>query len=418
MKQLPNSRENEQAVLFGLMIGGDKKLLQIKGLLESDDFYHPDHRTIFEAIQNLEKNGKPVDPVTVISSLTDENLEKCGGIEYISSLADMHLLTTLENVRSYAEKIKADSQRRKLIHVCRNAIAELYEGDSDYNEIVNTINAAKMSATGLKSTHYSDIHEQISDKIRNGDKCGFLTGIKALDDTLLGFQPGLYTIAGRSSMGKSEISRYLAFKLAFQGARVWYHTLEDPIDLAVRKMLAFLAGGDIWKLQRGWIADDALNSAQVVLDSTPLFFNDTLFTANQLRAEIEVRRNDFDVLFVDQLSYIKSSQKEMRMRFDENIRALYQIAKELEIPVVVMAQINRSVEQRGEKRPLMSDLKESGSIEETSDVVMLLYREGYYNKNADQTVIEIDIAKNKITDRKGVISLKKGERDFYELVKP
>lgn len=413
MRNLPNSLEAEQAVLACIMLD-DRKYLLVRAILQQQDFYYPANQMLYKAIQELEQTGQPIDVVSVVGKLSDDELSKCGGIEYVSTLVD--IIPSTEHIQHYAEIVKADSQRRQLIALCQKAVADLYDTDSDYNDVINSINAARISTLGLKQTHYSEIRDKVDEKIRNGHKCGFLTGLTQIDDVLLGFQPGLYTIAGRSSMGKSEISRFLAYSLAKKGARVWFHTLEDSVELTAKKLIAFLAGADVWKLQKGWIGQGIINEAHDLLSSLPIYFNDTPFTVNQLRAEIEVRRKDFDVLFVDQLSYIKSNQKEMRLRFDENIRGLFQIAKELEMPVIVMAQINRGVEQRNDKHPLMSDLKESGSIEETSDAVMLLYREGYYDKNADQDTIEINIAKNKITDRKGTIALQRVDGDFIPVV--
>ena len=394
----PHSKESEQATLATIMLE-EKTFDVVENMLSVDDFYIPSHQHIFRKMLWLKKESKPVDVVTVIGALSDEEIDKCGGIEYISSIVD--IIPNFRNIEYYAEIVKDNSNRRKIIGSLVESIENLYQPDSDYNDIIAKIEMERKSAKKLKSITPYEVHDVVTSKLNDFMSCkitGFKTGLKSLDKTFSGLNAGLYVIGGRSSVGKSEFARGLSLGLAKNGTRVFYQTLEDGIELASIKLISYELGADIYSIMNNWIPKEDIYEAQNIIESVPIWFNDVRFNISELKNEVRIRRKEVDVLVVDQLSFIESDKKEIRLQFDENIRGLQSIAKEFELPVIALVQINRGVEQRVEKRPTMSDIKESGSIEECADAIMLLYRENYYDKNSLNDVMEIDIAKNKLTD--------------------
>ncbi len=395
----PHSIEAEQSVLGGLLLS-NAAWDRISSLLTAEDFYRDEHRHIFRALQGILDRGQPADAVTVAEALdTAGESDRTGGLAYLGELAAN--TPSAANIRRYAEIVRERAMRRRLVEAAVE-IEALAHGGGDVVEAIDQAQGllAPLADAGARGTGPRNLRDVLSDAItqihdafqRGGKFLGLATGFADLDARLGGMHPGdLIIVAGRPSMGKSTIALNIAENVAVDGGVAAFFSLEmSDTQLAMRSLARF-----------GGIPLDALRNARLTneqfsrisaaigrLHIAPLEIDQSGgLTVGQIHARaraIKRRRGRLDLLCVDYMGLIRPpSSKTAGTRNDEVSlisAALKAMAKDLRCPVVCLSQLNRGVEARTDKRPMMSDLRDSGSIEQDADVIVLMYRDEYYNQ--------------------------------------
>ncbi|MGH8502894.1 MAG: replicative DNA helicase [Gammaproteobacteria bacterium] len=414
LKVPPHSLDAEQAVLGGLMLDNNA-WDQIADRVGEDDFYLADHRAVFTAIRELADKNQPFDVITLSERLRErKTLSDRSVLAYVGTLA--HDTPSAANIRAYADIVRERSILRQLIavgtQICdagfnadgRDSKSLLDEAEQRVFQIANQGLRAgfKDIKTLLKATV-----ERIDALFEKDDSVtGIPTGFSEFDEKTAGLQAGdLVIIAGRPSMGKTSfamnIAEYAAVK---QQASVAIFSMEMPGEQIAMRMLASLGRIDQHRLRIGKLAEEdwpRLSSAVSVLTDTHLFVDDgAALTPTELRARARrlKREHGLDLIIVDylQLMQVPGTAENRATEISEISRGLKALAKELSVPVVALSQLNRSLEQRPNKRPVMSDLRESGAIEQDADLIAFIYRDEVYNEDsADKGTAEIIIAKQR-----------------------
>jgi replicative DNA helicase len=417
LKIPPHSLQAEQAVLGGLMLD-NATWDHVADRVGEVDFYRSDHRLVFHAIRNLAEVGKPFDVVT-LSELLDgrSELDPAGGLAYLGSLASN--TPSAANIIAYADIVRERSVLRQLIHVGTEIsnVAFRPEGkDSvailDHAErLVFQIGEQRVRGGG----GFASIKELLSravDRIetlfqREDPLTGLSTGFDDLDEKTSGLQNGdLVIVAGRPSMGKTSFAMNMAEHVAIKNqVPVAVFSMEMPGDQLAMRMMSSLGRIDQTKVRTGRLSDDEwprLSSAVSILSSAPLFIDDTpALNPVELRARtrrLKREQGDLGLVVIDYLQLMQSTStvENRATEIAEISRSLKNLAKELSVPVIALSQLNRNLEQRPNKRPVMSDLRESGSIEQDADLVLFIYRDEVYNENSsDKGTAEIIIAKQR-----------------------
>lgn len=393
----PQNIEAEQSILGGLLL--DKEAWdQVSDILTAEDFYRPSHQKLFDAIAHLHRNSKEVDIITVPDYLKSKGEFDQVGPEYIIQLVQNTITTA--NIATYANIVRERSLLRRLIQTCTGIIQKAYSQDFENVEtFVDTVESEiyKISESRESSglTEAADIVFKSMEKIeqlyhQQADLTGISTGFNRLDQMTSGLHPGELTIiAARPSMGKTAFSLNIAQHAALrQKKSVAYFSVEMSKESVMMRVLASEAKINLGDIRNGRVPDSAwpkLVAAASMISEAPFFIDDT---SGVSPAEIRARcrrlkkQHSLDLIMIDYLQIMDLKQKvESRERAVSEIsRSLKAIAKELQVPVIALAQLNRSVEGRAEKKPMLSDLRESGSIEQDADVIMMLYREGYYDR--------------------------------------
>lgn len=411
----PQNLEAEFSVLGGLMLEREA-FDQVADLIETDDFYKPAHQTIYSTISELHQKAEPIDLVTVTNSLQNKNqLDIIGGPEYLLSLLDK--VVSAANIDSHARIIREKALLRKLINTSTGLIEKAYGSEfSDAESLIDfaeseilKVNQDK-NASGLVGPR--DIVRHSFEKIeelykRKAEVTGLATGFKDLDAMTSGLNAGeLIIIAARPSMGKTAFSLNLASHMALrQKKTVAYFSVEMSKESLMIRIIAAEAKISLTEVRTGRIQDTSwqqLMSACGTIADANLYIDETSgISPFEIRARCRRLKatTGLDCIMIDYLQLMDLKQKvESRERAVSEIsKSLKAIAKEMQIPVIALAQLNRGVEGRSDRRPMLSDLRESGSIEQDADVIMMLYRDDYYDKDdADkQGSAEIIIAKQR-----------------------
>ena len=419
LKLPPHSIEAEQSLLGGLLID-NSALDQVGDTISSKDFYRQDHRLIFIHINDLINSSNPADVVTVAESLEkNSELASIGGISYLGSLAEN--MPSVANIRGYAKIIRDNSILRNLITVG----SEIVEGaflpkGKDAQQLLDEMEAKLFSIAEAQSNRlgYKDFQKVIADVVRNLEErgqnpetvTGLSTGFVDLDNLTTGLHGGeLVIIAGRPSMGKTALAMNIAESCAVdQNKAVAIFSMEMGSEQIVTRLLGSVAKVDQQKMRTGKMNED--DWAKIAdglgrLNEAPLFIDEgSALNSYELRAR--ARRLDRStegglglivVDYIQLMSPLGGPQGENRAtEISEISRSLKSLAKELNIPVVALSQLNRNVDSRPDKRPQMSDLRESGAIEQDADVIMFIYRQVVYSKDpADEGIAEIIVAKQR-----------------------
>ena len=415
----PQAIEAEQSILGSMML--DNRVIdEISSELEMRDFYRSDHRLIFEEILSLDEKGEAADVVTVSESLTNlGELEKAGGLAYLGTLAKNTPNTG--NVKSYAKIVRERAILRRLIESANDIIQAAYNPEGKTPEEVLDIaeqlifEIAKNNNQGKVGFRKIDnLLAEAVDKIEELFKTkqtvtGVSTGFTDLDKKTSGLQGGdLVVVAGRPSMGKTSFAMNLVEEAAInQNLPVAVFSMEMPGAQLATRMLASLSRVNSTKLRSGQLDNDdwpKLTSAMGLLQGKSIYIDDTpalspLEVRTRSRRLAAEHEHGLGVIMVDYLQLMRGSDGKAENRNLEisNItRSLKALAKELDCPVVVLSQLNRGLEQRPNKRPIMSDLRESGAIEQDADVIMFIYRHEVYEAETDQKgLAEIIIGKQR-----------------------
>jgi replicative DNA helicase len=412
----PHSIEAEQSVLGGLMLD-NRAWSDLADRITEVDFYRADHQLIFGAITELCGNGRACDFITLCEQLRHHGkLEEAGGVSYLGTLAND--TPSAANVLAYAEIVRERSVLRTLI-AAGSDIAEMgFRPDGRTHSELIDLAEQKVFAIRNKTAHaqgtYSmmpqlmELVEKRIELMRNnkGMLAGLSTGFTELDKLTTGLHPGdLVIIAGRPSMGKTSLALNIAEHVAlYEKKAAAVFSMEMPAEQLALRVLSSFARIDMGKLRSGDLEDrdwDRLTSQGGLVREAPLYIDETgALSPLELRARARrmKSRHDIQLIVVDyiQLMQVPGNKENRTNEISEISRGLKALAKELAIPVIALSQLNRGVEQRPNKRPLMSDLRESGGIEQDADLVALIYRDEVYNKDsADKGIAEINVVKQR-----------------------
>lgn len=414
----PHSVEAEQAVLGGLMLDNGKWDL-VAEIVTAEDFYRNEHREIFGAIERLAGDGHPLDVVTLAEYLErNAVLAQVGGLAYLGELAEQ--TPSAANIRAYADIVRERSVLRKLISVSggiadsafnpqgRTSSELLDEAERQVFQIAESRvkeGSGPQKIAPVIAKALSRIEELFES---DGSITGVTTGFRDLDDRTSGMQPSdLVIVAGRPSMGKTTFAMNLVENALLMGnVPVLVFSMEMPADSIVMRMLSSIGRIDQTRVRSGKLQDEdwpRLTSAVSLLKDKPLFIDDTAAlspTEVRSRARRVAREcgGKLGLIMVDylQLMRVPGNKEGRTAEISEISRSLKGLAKELNCPVIALSQLNRSLEQRPNKRPVNSDLRESGAIEQDADVIMFIYRDEVYNEDSpDKGIAEIIIGKQR-----------------------
>ena len=384
-------------------------------VLTTEDFYRESHRKIFRAMIEICDRSEPVDLITLSDFLKAKgDLEVVGGSAYLASLASA--IPTSANIHFYARIVREKAIRRYLISAATNIATRGYEDQENVDEFLDEAEKVifDISEKRVRGS-FVKVGDMIRDSIKMVEKLyerkdmvtGVPSGFKDLDRLTAGFQPSdLIVIAGRPSMGKTALCLNIATHAAFGGHGVAVFSLEMAKEQLVLRMLCSEARIDHSKVRSGYLADrefPALVMAAGRLAETPIYLDDTpAISILELRAKarrlVRDRDKKIGLIIVDYLQLMRGSERapNREQEISEISRSMKALAKELNIPVIAISQLNRRVEDRGDKRPMMADLRESGAIEQDADVIAFVYREVVYNENVDDpNVAEIIVGKQR-----------------------
>ncbi len=411
----PQHIEAERSVLGAMLISADA-VVEATEILEPDDFYRTAHKVIYEAMLTLYEEGQPIDVVTTTAALQAKEalLESAGGVEYLAELAAA--MPTALHVEQYATIVKEKSLMRRVIRAATQIASEGYDGEMSANEVLADAERRILELSQYQKTrdftHVSEVLETTFDRIEQlyaseGNLTGVPTGFSELDKMTSGFQKSdLIIVAARPSVGKTAFSLNVSQNVAVRaGIPVAIFSLEMSKDQLVQRMLCAEAYIDGHKLRNGALdAEDwpKLSMGVSTLANAPIYIDDSPgITVSEMRSKLRRLKleHGLGLVMIDYLQLIhgrRSSGENRQQEISEISRTLKQLARELEVPIIALAQLSRSVEQRQDKRPMLSDIRESGSIEQDADIVAFLYRDDYYDPESEKkNIIEIIIGKQR-----------------------
>ena len=415
---IPSEMESEIA-LIGCVFLDESILYQVADMLDVEDFYFQKNKLIYKAMLDLLKKGQNIDVTTVVSKLTNDNmLEQCGGLEYISSIADYSYSTA--NFETYVELILNASLRRNAINTLGKLAQDGYNNKQTAFDYIESVERQVFELSKRRRVSSFDKVSEVAAYVlekteknanRNDDVIGYDTGFSSLNKYTQGFQPGqLIILAARPAMGKSAFAMNLAINVANRNkggeAAVAIFSLEMGSDQLVERMLASESSIRLNTIKSGRLAKNEwarFTTSCTKLGSMNLYFDDSADSSiSSIRAKCRKLKADsgLDFIVIDYLQLIESDSSLARASQQEKIskisRSLKLMARELEVPVLALSQLSRAVEQRDEKRPIMADLRDSGSIEQDADIVMFLYRDDYYNHSSERKgEADLIISKNR-----------------------
>ncbi|HQD33293.1 replicative DNA helicase [Candidatus Sordicultor fermentans] len=409
----PHDLEAEQATL-GSMLLDKEALLRVLDILQPEDFYRDNHRIIFESIAELFEEDQACDIVTLVAKLRQKNqLEAVGGIDYLTQL--VNIVPTAANAEYYAHIVEEKSIFRSVINLCTRIIRESYDADLDAKELLDRAQNWILQLSQKKIRYdfvpLKVIINEAFDRIeelyhRDEHVTGVPSGFVDLDLITAGFQPSDFVVvAARPGMGKTSlclnIAQYVGTK---KDISVAIFSLEMSKDQVAQRMLCSEARIDAAKVRKGFIAErewpelaraaGRLAEANIFVDDTPsISVLELRAKARRLKAE-----KGLGLVIVDYLQLMRGygRPENRQQEISEISRSLKAMARELNVPVIAVSQLSRAVEQRTPKRPQLSDLRESGAIEQDADLVLFIYREDYYNPNTPKKgIAEVIVAKQR-----------------------
>ncbi|GAP63131.1 MAG: replicative DNA helicase [Ardenticatenia bacterium] len=420
---LPYNIEAEEAVL-GAMLIDPEAITKIAPFLRPEDFYREKHRWIYEALLNLHERDEPADELTIA-----DELERMGRLSDVGGIAAIHELAlkvpTALHIEHYGRIVERNAVLRRLIEAAENIARLAYENsEDDISEIIDRAESLLFAVSQHRLTGamipiqqiLGEFYEQVEKLFIERHPVGLPTGFTDLDRLLGGFQPGdLIILAARPSMGKTAFSLSITENVALQqNARVAFFSLEMSADQLVQRLVSSQTGINAQKLRVGPITEEDLQRVSMAVDTlrnTRIFIDETpAISPIELRTKARrvASEHGLDLIVVDYLQLMRGvGRTENRVQEISQIsRSLKALARELRVPVLALSQLSRQVESRHDKRPMLSDLRESGSIEQDADVVMFIYRDEVYNKETDKpNIAEIIVAKHR-NGPTGVVELR------------
>jgi replicative DNA helicase len=411
----PQNLEAESSVLGGVLLENDA-INQVLELLRPEDFYRESHRKVFRAMIELSDRAEPVDLITLSEFLKTRNeLEAVGGTAYLASLADF--VPTAANISYYARIVREKSILRSLISTATDIATRGYEEQGNVEEFLDAAEKVIFDISEKKiKASFIAVGDMIKDTLKTVEKLyerkemvtGVPTGYEDLDKLTAGLQPAdLIIVAGRPGMGKTAFALNIATNAAFTGVGAAVFSLEMAKEQLVLRMLCSEARVNSSKVRSGYLGErdfPQLAKAAGKLHEAPIYIDDTpAISVLELRAKarrlLRDRSKKIGLIVVDYLQLMRGmgAASNREQEISEISRSLKALAKELNVPVIALSQLNRRVEDRGDRRPMMSDLRESGAIEQDADVIMFIYRDEVYNKSDDSKkgVAEVIVAKQR-----------------------
>ncbi len=407
----------EKSLLGAAMIS-ENVISEVLSIVRPLDFYDKRHQIIYETMLNLYDRHKPIDLLTLTSELkASKKLKDIGGAPYLTELSNM--VPAASHAKAYAEIVERASTRRRLIEAGTEIAEKAFEEDANVGDLVGAAEKKlfEVSDKIIKSDYtpmddlLADAFERIEELHKNkGALRGLKTGFRDLDKKTAGFQKGdLIVIGARPAMGKTTFAQNLTYNIASMNNKgVLFFSMEMAANEIVDRMISDVSGVDNWKMRTGNLTDEEfsrINDAMGEMDELPIYIDDTSsMTILDLRNKARRAMHDHNIgiVVVDYLQLIQGSDRYAGNRVQEVTeisRGLKILARELEIPVVALAQLSRSVTGRDDPRPVLSDLRESGSIEQDADLVMFLHRPDYYRQNDDNYeethITELLVAKHR-----------------------
>ncbi|WNQ11482.1 replicative DNA helicase [Paenibacillus aurantius] len=409
----PQNTEAELAVLGAILLDSEA-LVTAMERVSSDDFYREAHRHIYESMIELAEANEPVDLITLTAKLQDKQLlESVGGVSFLSELANA--VPTAANIDYYAQIVEEKSMLRRLIRAATTIVSNGYASAEDVGGLLSEAEqrileiSNRRSGSGFVAIRdvLMEVFERVEFLFQNkGGATGVASGFRDLDKMTSGFQRSdLIIVAARPSVGKTAFALNIAQNVGVREREtVAIFSLEMGASQLVQRMICAEANVDAGRLRTGFLEGDdwekltmaigSLSEANIYIDDSPSV------TVADIRAKCRRLKKEkgLGMILIDYLQLIHGRGKgdNRQQEVSEISRTLKQIARELEVPVIALSQLSRGVEQRQDKRPMMSDLRESGSIEQDADIVAFLYRDDYYDKESEKkNIIEIIIAKQR-----------------------
>lgn len=434
MKIPPHSIDAERWVLGSILLDKDG-MIQVSSFLTEGDFYDPNNGLIYGAMIDLFTRNKPIDLLTVREYLDDrQNLEKIGGNAYLMELTES--IFTSANIYQYAQIVKNKGILRRLIKAGNDILLAGYDEETDINKLLEKSEQALFSVTQTfiqnKLVHIRDIlnlrYEEFAEIHENPEhvNAGLVhTGFKKLDDKIGGLKPGdMAILAARPSMGKTALALNIAQNIGESGKNVAIFSLEMSKEQLTDRLICATMGVDNWKLNKGLLEDEEfmrmgdalerLSRANIYIDDSPM--------GNLLEIKSKARRlkieSGLDFLVIDYLQLMGGLNPMNRVQEISDIsRGIKSLARELQVPILALSQLSRAVESRTTKEPILSDLRESGSIEQDADVVMMIYREDYYDEfTENKGITNVFVRKNRNGPVGGVdLKFEKKYMKFYDI---
>lgn len=431
----PHSSEAEKSVLGSILIDTDA-MLQVANILSSDDFYDPAHAIVYAAMMDLYARNRPIDSVTVRDVIADQKkLDVIGGMPFIEDL--MVSTFTSANIFHYAQTVKDKSVLRKLIRAGNEIIAFANDTDQDTSKLLEKCEKSLFNVTQqFIQNKLVPIKEILNDRYEEFaaihedptvfEKNSISTGFENFNEKLGGFKRwDLIIVAARPSMGKTAIALNFAQNVALKKRSVAIFSLEMSKEQLTDRMISSAMAVDSWKLQKGKLSEEEfarMGDALEKLSKVDIYIDDSPADSGLLEIKSKARRlkmeKGLDLIVIDYLQLMSSGNTFNRVQeISEISRGLKSLARELDVPVIALSQLSRAVESRPDKRPIMSDLRESGSIEQDADIILMLYRDDYYDEFSEQAgVTSVFIRKN----RNGPIGqvdfkFEKSQQKFYEI---
>lgn len=410
-KVSPHNTEAEMSLLGSVFID-QNALIKVADFLMPEYFYNPAHREVFSVMLELFEERKPLDIITISNGLKKRKaLTKIGGIAYLTKLANS--VPTASNVEEYAEIVKESGVRRRLIDAAARINEWAFDED---NKLQQTLDSAEkelfdISRGNIKQGFVSarsllkETYERAAEIDKQGELLGIPTGFKDIDKLLGGFQPSdLIILAARPSVGKTALSLDMALHAAVAAKkRIGYFSLEMSSQQLMERLLSMQAKVSFWDLRTGNLKDESFEriaDAMGELSESELYIDDR---PGQHIMEIRTKarrlqmEHGVDMIVVDYMQLIRGDRSESRVLEVSDISmSLKNLARELNVPVIALSQLSRAVESRDGKRPQLSDLRDSGSIEQDADVVMFIHREERYNPDTERKgIADIIVAKHR-----------------------
>ncbi|MDO9628400.1 MAG: replicative DNA helicase [Acholeplasmataceae bacterium] len=427
-KSLPHHHEAEQSVL-GTIFLDPKEIVSVVDQLNNEDFFEQAHQLIFEAMKELHNNTMKIDYTSVAAKLEEgQNLQKAGGMKYLLALSET--VPSTKHLETYVELVRDGSMKRQVIQLASEILETGYSGDMDANEYLTLAEESIFAlAQKRKTSEFSelaDVIREVKEKTeKNRDKKGGITGLRTgfsnLDQLTAGLQPEeLIILAARPSMGKSAFAMNLALNVAKRNkdgqAGVAIFSLEMSNEQLAARMLSSESNIENNKIKTGHLTSrewQFLEGGMQSLSKLHISFDDSAaVSVADIRAKCRKlsQEGKLDFVVIDYLQLIKGDDRSGNRQEEvaKISRSLKQMARELKIPILALSQLSREVEKREDKRPVLADLRESGSIEQDADIVMFLYRNDYYVHNPENKTgeVELSIAKN----RQGMAGIRLGFR--------
>ncbi len=412
LRSLPYNLEAEQSVIGSMLI--DKTAIaRAVEVLKSDDFYRDSHKVIFNAIFELYQKDTPIDMITLLEHLRSaEKLDASGGITYITEISNS--IPSTANLSSYIKIVEDKSILRRLIRASTEIMENCYNKQDDVEAVMDLAEQKVFNIAERKNSSDFEAMNTVLERgfleierifNNRGETTGVSSGFPELDAMTSGFQKGdMILIAARPSMGKTTFALNLAEYAALRaGKNVAVFSLEMSKEQLAYKLLCSEANVDMTKLRNGNLEDkdwENIAKASGPLAAAKIFIDDTAGTSvMDMRSKCRKLKMEhgIDLIVIDYLQLMSGSSPENRQQeVSEISRSIKALAKEMQCPVIALSQLSRAPEQRADHRPMLSDLRESGSIEQDADLVMFLYRDEYYNKETeDKNVAECIIAKQR-----------------------